>query len=326
VKPGERVVLIEAAADSLAMRPFPRAQMILEQFGIETYDLDATWQGAPDEPSYVLQQISKASDEALTSLHAFLVGDDAEPEADPMGGPWRTDLPARVFLSHQHANRLFVGQVKAVLADRFGADAFVAHDDITPSKEWRSVIKFALDSCHALAAFLDASFHQSQWCDQEVGWALGRGVPIIPIRERSLSRDLVGSGGFLDEHQEVPVEPGWDNRPSPWTAAEGVFRVLVTDPRTRGGVRVKTLAEAFVRSASYDTTRKLWAMIEAVPHLESDQLRRLEYAVQTNDQVYNAVARGQDGQMTNVTLLVQRLVERFEPPVEPLYDPNEEPF
>lgn len=326
VKPGERVKLIEEAADSLARRDFSKAQMILDQFGVETYELDGSWQGAPDEPTYLLQQIGKAGDETLASLHAFLVGDDAQPGADPVSGPWRSDLPARVFLSHQHANRFFVGQVKTVLADRFGTDAFVAHDDIEPSMEWRSVIKVALGSCHALAAFLDAKFHTSQWCDQEVGWALGRSLPMIPVRERATDRKLIGHGGFLDEHQEVQVEPGYDNKPSPWTAAEGIFRVIVNDPRTRESVGVKALAEAFVKSASFDTTRKLWAMIAAVPHFESEQLRRLEYAVATNDQVYNAVAKGPDGQTTDVSLLVKQLVERFEPPVEPLYDPNEEPF
>lgn len=40
MKPGERVKLIEEAADSLAGRDFTKAQMILEQFGIETYDID----------------------------------------------------------------------------------------------------------------------------------------------------------------------------------------------------------------------------------------------------------------------------------------------
>ena len=300
--------------------------MILGQFGIDTYDLDGSWQGEPDEPTYILQQLGKSSDDALTGLHTFLVGDDAEPETDPSAGPWRTDLSARVFLSHQHANRFFVGQVKTLLADRFGVDAFVAHDDIAPSKEWRSVVKVALRSCHALAAFLDGNFHASQWCDQEVGWAIGRGVPIIPIRERATDRKVVGPGGFLDEHQDVLVEPGHDERPSPWTAAEGIFRVLVTDPRTRESVGVAALVEAFVKSASFETTRKLWAMIAAVPHFEGEQLRRLEYAVQVNREFYEANAPGGDGEISGVPYLVEQLVERFEPPVEPLYDPNEEPF
>lgn len=106
VKPGERVKLIEEAADSLADRDFPRAQMILDQFGIETYDIDGSWHGAPDEPTYLLQQLGKAGDDTLASLHAFLMGDDAQPETDPLGGPWRVDLPARAFLSHRHENRL----------------------------------------------------------------------------------------------------------------------------------------------------------------------------------------------------------------------------
>jgi hypothetical protein len=76
--------------------------------------------------------------------------------------------------SHVHTNRHFVGQVKRRLAERHGMDAFVAHDDIDPSKHWREVIKTGLSTCDMFVVFLDPGFHESQWCDQEVGWALAR--------------------------------------------------------------------------------------------------------------------------------------------------------
>ena len=39
----------------------------------------------------------------------------------------------------------------------------------------------ALNSAHALAAFLTYNFHKSEWTDQEVGIALGRGLLVIPV-------------------------------------------------------------------------------------------------------------------------------------------------
>jgi hypothetical protein len=78
------------------------------------------------------------------------------------------------FLSHIRQERHLVGDVKRRLEGSYGIDAFVAHDDIHPSKTWREQIKTALASCHLFVAFLHDGFHASQWCDQEVD-GLSRG-------------------------------------------------------------------------------------------------------------------------------------------------------
>lgn len=59
--------------------------------------------------------------------------------------------------------------------------SFVAYTDIKPTKEWQGEIENALHSMDALAAILMPGFKDSDWTDQEVGVAIGRGVPIIPI-------------------------------------------------------------------------------------------------------------------------------------------------
>ena len=43
-------------------------------------------------------------------------------------------------------------------------------------------IDLALRSMHALSALLTPDFHLSDWTDQEVGFALGRGVLVVPVR------------------------------------------------------------------------------------------------------------------------------------------------
>jgi hypothetical protein len=90
---------------------------------------------------------------------------------------------------------------------------------------------------------------------------------------------------------------------------------IVRTPRLRE-IAPKALAEAFVNSSSYESTRRIWDLIDAQPQIESDQLRRLEYAVQTNDQVYNAVRQGG----VPIPDLVKALVEKFEPST-----PDDEP-
>jgi hypothetical protein len=58
---------------------------------------------------------------------------------------------------------------------------------------------YALRTCEVLVAYLTPAFHESRWTDQEVGWALGREVVIIPIQAG------VVPYGFLAAYQAVLV-------------------------------------------------------------------------------------------------------------------------
>jgi hypothetical protein len=312
MKPGERIRLIKDAASSLSSRPVAEIQLTLQEFGVETWhyvesDLDSF--------TYCTRQLQACDDDVLVSVQEFLNGEDAAPvESQVLWGP----EPGRAFLSHVHENREFAGEVKGFLP-HFGISGFVAHADINPSKQWRGAIKEALATCHIFVAFIDDGFHQSQWCDQEVGWALSRDIPILPVRPRDFDRSAVRKDGFLEEHQDVFLDDA-SGRLSYWIA-EQVFNSFVTHARTRE-VGVMALAEAFVNSGSFDQTRRLWSIIERQTLIESPQLRRLEYAVQTNRQVYEAVVphKGQ------VPQLVRELVQTFEPSLSSRYGFDEEPF
>ena len=87
----------------------------------------------------------------------------------------------RVFVSHTAANKNDATYLKARL-EVFGMAAFVAHEDIEPMREWVIEIERALSSMDMLLALLTEDFIDSKWTDQEVGFAVGRGVPVIPVR------------------------------------------------------------------------------------------------------------------------------------------------
>ena len=94
----------------------------------------------------------------------------------------------RVFLSHKSE----VKKETADLKDRlrlFGIACFVAHEDIHPTKAWQDEIENALASMDGFVALLTADFHDSDWTDQEVGFAIARGVPLIAVR---LGKDPYG--------------------------------------------------------------------------------------------------------------------------------------
>jgi hypothetical protein len=196
-------------------------------------------------------------------------------------------------------------------------DAFVAHDDIDPSKHWREVIKTGLSTCDMFVVFLDPGFHESQWCDQEVGWALARWIPVLPVRpagfDRSTARD-----GFLEEKQDISLDALPQGSYPDYWLANVIFQNLFTYSKL-ADIVTKALVEAFVSSGSYDTTRRLWGMLLGRQTIETEQLRRLEYAVATNNQVYDCVADAKP-----VPELVKALIEKFEPPA-PNYS-DEPPF
>ena len=91
------------------------------------------------------------------------------------------DKRFRLFLSHVSKHKLAVSKLKDEL-ELFGISAFVAHEAIKPNLEWLREIELALRSRHALLALVTPDFHASVWTDQEIGWAFGRGVLVVPVR------------------------------------------------------------------------------------------------------------------------------------------------
>ena len=205
MKPGEKIRLIEQSQDLLKMSDsWARRMLALQQFGFDTRERDR-YEG---DFEYIQSILSDGPEDKLRELHAFLRGEDAEPSHRDDDQPWG-DLPVRAFLSHIHEERHLVGEVKKVLAARYGVDAFVAHDDIHVSKKWREVIKAGLATCDMLVAFVHDGFHASQWCDQEAGCVLGRSVPIIVVRPEGVER----RDGFLEEHQDFMLPSTYHGDP-----------------------------------------------------------------------------------------------------------------
>jgi hypothetical protein len=108
----------------------------------------------------------------------------------------------RVFLSHKSEAKIKTSEVKSIL-EVYGASCFVAHEDIHPTKKWQTEIEKALLTMDVLVALLSERFHESDWTDQEIGFALGRGVPVIPVKIEQDPR------GFIGAIQAIRC--GWDD-------------------------------------------------------------------------------------------------------------------
>jgi hypothetical protein len=94
---------------------------------------------------------------------------------------------------------------------------FVAHEDIHPTTEWQDEIENALSTMDAFVALMTDNFHESDWTDQEVGYAFARGVPIVAAR---LERNPYG---FIGKFQGLATR--WQ------TAAVDIAKILIKQER-----------------------------------------------------------------------------------------------
>jgi len=158
----------------------------------------------------------------------------------------------RLFLSH----RAEVKKKAADLKDRlrlFGITGFVAHEDIRPTRAWLDEIENALLSMDGFVALMTKNFHESDWTDQEVGFALARGVPIVAVR---LGRKPYG---FIGRFQDLS---------STWsTAAEDIAKTLMKNSRM-----VSAYIKALRRCPNWDTGNTLGTALEAIEALSSEQI------------------------------------------------------
>jgi hypothetical protein len=130
----------------------------------------------------------------------------------------------RLFLSHVSGFKAKTAQLQSALKP-FGVSAFVAHEDIEPTKEWQDEIERALFSMQALAAILTPGFHESRWTDQEMGVAIGRGLLVVPIRRGLDPYGFIGKSQGLQAGGKTVGQ-----------VAEAIFTVLAMNALTTGAM------------------------------------------------------------------------------------------
>lgn len=85
------------------------------------------------------------------------------------------------FISYSTADKELAGTVKRAIKE-FGIEAFLAHEDLYVSEEWKERILQELRRDDVFVAILSADYKTSAWCDQELGFIVSRpDVLIIPL-------------------------------------------------------------------------------------------------------------------------------------------------
>jgi hypothetical protein len=148
----------------------------------------------------------------------------------------------RVFLSHRSDDRADTATLKNDLS-QYGISAFVAHADIQVTREWEDEIMRALLSMQCLVALVTPNFHESFWCNQEIGVALGRGVQVVSVKLEAVPQ------GFAGSKQGMPGSLSSLDR-----MAKGIVEVLLRTETTAAPMRV-ALIEAIVHSSTFVGTQ-----------------------------------------------------------------------
>jgi len=181
-----------------------------------------------------------------------------------------------VFISYSHENKNLASNVKAGL-EKFGFEAFLAHEDIEPSSEFQEEILKQLVTCDVFIPILTNEFLKSNWTDQETGIAFTRGKVILP-----LSLGLTPYG-FIARFQALKI----DETKISETCEAVVKAIQSRAPDLKEKIQ-NSLIENFAESPSFLDAASRSRALEKCGELSKNQLDRIIEAAVTNDQIYNS--------------------------------------
>ncbi len=175
---------------------------------------------------------------------------------------WKSDH-LKLFVSHKDTHKAVVSQLASEL-ERYGVSCFVAHDDIEPTEQWQKEIEKALRSMDVFLAFLTDDFSSGNWTNQEVGFAIARGIPIIPLKMPKLD-----PYGFMGIYQGIQGDPDSISK-----TADLIFDTLSKKVDSNGTIK-RAIIAAFVNSKSYFDSDENFKRLQQIPKLVDEDIQTL---------------------------------------------------
>lgn len=263
MRPLEKINLIEKIASELQSRmTYANIDVYLKAYGIDT---TIPTSGANSKRIYAKELLAPVSEGIILEIAEELniphsnsqtaITAHAEPTF------W-TPFHFKLFLSHISSFKKKTSLLQSALKP-YGISGFVAHVDIEPTKEWCDEIEAGLSTMDALAAILMPGFQESSWTDQEIGFAVGRGVLIIPIMKG------LNPYGFISKYQGLHVDGK-----STAEVAENIFKILSTSSKTKERM-LSCLVETTLKSVTSTEALQKLKHIDSVKEIPLHLLERL---------------------------------------------------
>lgn len=187
----------------------------------------------------------------------------------------------RLFISHRDEHKVGANELAAALS-AYGISSFVTHDTIKPLKEWRHEILRGLETMEMMLIYLTDDFEESYWTQQEVGYALGKSIPII-----SLKLQRKDPPGFIGN---VQAQRGQFDDPA--SSAPAIYRLISEELGAKERLHDGLIA-AFVASEDYNQARyrfdRMAANVEKLTDVQLDSIIR---GYHDNNALYSAYYLG----------------------------------
>lgn len=259
----ERFNLIDRVARELQARmTYADIDAFLKSFGVDTKKKTS---GINSKWIFAKELLAEAGDTLVIQLAQELeIPHGHTVSAGQVHEESRFWVPGylRLFISHLSEHKLKATRLKDALK-KYAVSCFVAHEDINPTLEWQGEIEKALASMDALAAILTPGFHDSNWTDQEVGFALGRGTLVVPLR------DGLDPYGFVGKLQGVPSQGRTVAQ-----VADAVFQALASNSATKNKM-ASALVDQVVAAPTSVLGLQFFRSLRRVETLSESHLERL---------------------------------------------------
>lgn len=167
----------------------------------------------------------------------------------------------RMFISHLTGDKSVADELKRILGS-LGISCFVAHEDIEPTKVWQDEIVKALVTTDALCAIISPGIINSKWCDQEVGFAMGRDILCISLMFGEKPYGILGmSQGIQCEGKEIKK------------VAVAIFDILCTNSKTKDNY-TRCVVDLFLQSID---TEKALTWLKVIDHFKNPEKSLFDY-------------------------------------------------
>lgn len=187
---------------------------------------------------------------------------------------WKPEY-IRLFISHKDEHKK-EATLLAKKLEAYGISSFVAHDTIEPLEKWQNTIIKGLQSMEVMLIFVTDGFFQSCWTNQEIGFALGKGVPII-----SLKLEKEAPQGFIQDTQAIICRLD-----SNQDTVSKIYKVLSKKLNHEERIR-KSLIQAFIKSPKFEETLKRFTRLQSLEKITDLDIKQIIKGFNHNDQLYN---------------------------------------
>ena len=219
-------------------------------------------------------ELNDQNDPRFQRAHPFSKKPSVDPDTLSL---WRRGY-VRLFVSHRDNYKRQAQQLASAL-EAYGISSFVAHDTIEPMEAWQHEIEKGLATMEIMLAVITDDFHESVWTNQEVGYALAAGVPIIPVKVGR--RD---PPGFIGAKQALKADVD-----HPETAAADIYKIIAEKLGQKGRLQ-PALISAFAAAPDFNEAKiRFQRMDRLVTKISPKELTQIITAFENNPQLHNAI-------------------------------------